>query len=208
MLAAMLRDPLGPESLGQRGVELVLVRHGSTPWSTAGRHTGRTDLCLDEEGEKQARALAGRLGGESFSRVLSSPRRRALDTCRLAGFGDRVEVEPLAVEWDYGAYEGKTTAEITASRPGWSLFDDGCPEGESVAAVGSRADRLLGEVARGSSTAGSRILVFAHGHILRVLAARWLGLAPGAGRYFILGPASLSRLGSEHGSPAMASWNC
>lgn len=208
MLPAMIPNPLGPESLPHRGTELVLVRHGSTAWSTAGRHTGRTDLCLDKEGEQQARALAGRLDSESFARVLSSPRRRALDTCRLAGFGDRVEVEPLAVEWDYGAYEGKTTAEITASRPGWSLFDDGCPEGESVAEVASRADRLLDEAVRDPSRWGSRILLFAHGHILRVLAARWLGLAPGAGRYFVLGPASLSRLGSEHGSPAMASWNC
>ena len=185
--------------------EVYLARHGETEWSLSGRHTGRTDVPLTERGERNARALAERLRGLSFAEVLTSPMQRARRTCVLAGFADRAEVVPDLAEWDYGDYEGRRTAEIRRERPDWWLFRDGAPGGESVAAVSARADRV---VARLRSAAGN-VLVFGHGHFLRVLAARWLGLEPAGGRLFHLSTASLSVLGYEHdlSEPVIKLWN-
>src|SRR6202030_1087273 len=159
-----------------------------------GQHTGRTDLPLTERGERNARALGERLRGLACARVFTSPLRRATRTCELVGFGAAAEIDPDLVEWDYGQYEGRRTAEIHAERPDWQLFRDGCPGGESPDQVGARADRV---VARVRAVEGD-VLVFSSGHFLRVLAARWLGLEPEAGKYFWLSTASLSALGYEH----------
>ena len=183
-----------------------LARHGETAWSLSGQHTGRTDLPLTERGERQARALGERLRGSTFTKVLASPSQRATRTAELAGFGSAAEIDPDLAEWDYGRYEGRRTAEILAERPGWQLFRDGCPEGETAAQVGVRADRVIDRV----RTAHGNVLLFSSGHILRVLAARWLGLEPAAGRYFLLGTASLSILDHEHNNltePVIRLWN-
>lgn len=183
-----------------------LARHGETAWSLTGQHTGRTDLPLTERGERQARALGERLRGSTFAKVLVSPLHRAMRTAELAGFGDGVEIEPDLAEWDYGQYEGRRTAEILGERPGWLLFRDGCPGGESAVQVAIRADRVIERV---RATHG-KVLLFSSGHILRVLAARWLGLEAAAGRYFLLGTASLSILDNEHNNfdePAIRLWN-
>ena len=182
-----------------------LARHGETAWSLSGQHTGRTDLPLTERGERNARRLGERLRGLAFAKILTSPLRRAARTCELAGFGAAAEVDRDLLEWDYGHYEGRTSAEIRAERPDWQLFRDGCPGGESPAQVGARADRVVSRVRalRGD------VLLFSSGHFLRTLAARWLGLDPAAGRYFLLGTASLSALGYDHGAsePAIRLWN-
>jgi broad specificity phosphatase PhoE len=185
------------------GVELYLVRHGETEWSRARRHTGRTDLPLSPAGEAEAKALGRHLDGLAVDRVLSSPLARAAVTARLAGFGDRVEVTDALLELDYGEYEGRTTPEIRASRPGWDLFRDGCPGGETVEDAAGRARPLLAELA----AAGGRALLFSHGHQLRVLTACYLGLPPEAARHLFLGTASLSVLGVEHEWPAILLWN-
>jgi broad specificity phosphatase PhoE len=185
------------------GVELYLVRHGETEWSRARRHTGRTDLPLSPAGEAEAKALGRHLDGLAVDRVLSSPLARAAVTARLAGFGDRVEVTDALLELDYGEYEGRTTPEIRASRPGWDLFRDGCPGGETVEDATGRARPLLAELA----AAGARALLFSHGHQLRVLTACYLGLPPEAARHLFLGTASLSVLGVEHEWPAILLWN-
>jgi broad specificity phosphatase PhoE len=185
------------------GVELYLVRHGETEWSRARRHTGRTDLPLSPAGEAEAEALGRHLDGLAVDRVLSSPLARAAFTARLAGFGDRVEVTDALLELDYGEYEGRTTPEIRASRPGWDLFRDGCPGGETVEDAAGRARPLLAELA----AAGGRALLFSHGHQLRVLTACYLGLPPEAARHLFLGTASLSVLGVEHEWPAILLWN-
>ena len=177
---------------------IYLARHGETAWSLSGQHTGRTDIPLTERGERQARALGERLRRSTFIKVLVSPSQRAGRTAELAGFGNAAEVDPDLAEWDYGRYEGRRTAEILAERPGWLLFSDGCPEGETAARVGARADRVIERV----RTAHGNVLLFSSGHILRVLAARWLGLEPAAGRCFLLGTASLSILDHEHNNPA------
>lgn len=182
---------------------LVVARHGETSWSRSGRHTGRTDVPLLPEGEAQARALGERLGDVELAAVRTSPLARAHRTCVLAGFGSRAEVDPDLVEWDYGAYEGLTTAEIREERPGWLLWSDGVVHGESVADVAARADRV---VAWARAHQGDT-LVFAHGHVLRVLAARWLGLDAVAGRLFVLGPGALGVLGWEHDEPVVVRWN-
>ena len=184
---------------------IYLARHGETAWSLAGRHTGRTDIPLTERGERNAQRLGQRLAGLAFVRVLSSPLQRAARTCNLAGFGARAEVDPNLVEWDYGEYEGLTTAQIRATRPGWDLFRDGCPGGESPAQVGERADR---SVSRLRDIQGNA-LVFSSGHFLRVLAARWVGLEPSAGRCFLLQAASLSALGYENdlSRPVIRFWD-
>ncbi len=186
----------------QLGV-VVLVRHGETDWSRSGRHTGRTDVRLNERGRDEARELAGRLSGRRFALVLSSPRSRALETCRLAGLGGRALVRDDLAEWDYGAYEGLTTDEIRAGRPGWTLWGEGVAGGETLGQVGARADRLIPEF----ELAGGDVVVFAHGHLLRVLAARWLGLEPGGGRLLALDPATVSVLGYEHESRVLRVWN-
>lgn len=182
---------------------IVLVRHGATEWSAAGRHTGRTDVRLTAEGRRQAGLLAERLAAWTFVRVLTSPLSRALDTCRIAGLANRAELRPELGEWDYGAYEGRSTADIRRERPGWYLWRDGVPEGETLAAVGRRAGAVVAELRR---TAGD-VAVFAHGHLLRVLAARWLELPPDFGRFLALSTATISLLGDEHGVPAVLRWN-
>ena len=184
-------------------MELYLVRHGETEWSRARRHTGRTDLPLSPAGEAEAAALGRHLRGLEVDRVLSSPLTRAVSTARLAGFGDRVERGDALMEFDYGEYEGRTTAEIRATRPGWDLFRDGCPGGETVEDAAGRARALLAELA-GSD---GRVLLFSHGHQLRILTACFLGLPPDAARHLFLGTASLSVLGVEHEWPAILLWN-
>jgi probable phosphoglycerate mutase len=183
--------------------EVVLVRHGETEWSRAGRHTGRTDVPLTEQGRRQAEAVGAALGDRDFSLVLTSPLGRALETCRLAGFGDRAQPRDELMEWDYGAYEGRTTSEIREERPGWTLWRDGVREGETIEQVGRRVDRVLEQI---RSLEGDALL-FAHGHVLRVLTARWLELEPDAGRLFALDPATLSTLGCERETPVIQLWN-
>ena len=185
--------------------EVYIARHGETAWSLSGRHTGRTDLPLTEQGEANVRKLRGRLEGITFTQVLVSPLQRARRTCELAGFAAVAEVTPDLVEWDYGDYEGRRTADIRLERPNWYLFRDGCPGGELLAAVGARADRLIARL----RLDGSRILLFGHGHFSRILAARWLGLATENARHFTLSTASLSIVGYEHtlDDPAILLWN-
>jgi len=184
-------------------MEIVLVRHGETAWTVTRQHTGRTDLPLTEEGERQARLVGKALRGRRFGLVLTSPLRRARETCELAGFGDQAQVREELAEWDYGEYDGRTTAEIRAERPGWSLWGDGVPAGESAADVGRRTDRVIAEL----RTAQADVLVFGHGHQLRVLAARWLGLEPADGRLFALSTGSISILGYEHENAVLSRWN-
>jgi broad specificity phosphatase PhoE len=183
--------------------EVVLVRHGETEWSRDGKHTGRTDVPLTDEGRRQAAALGGYLGSRRFALVLTSPLARAKETCRLAGLEDVAQERTDLVEWDYGAYEGRTTAEIREERPGWTLWGDGVPGGETAQEVGVRADRLIVELRGADGDAA----VFAHGHFLRVLAARWLGLEPADGRLFALDTATISVLGYERETPVVRLWN-
>lgn len=180
-----------------------LIRHGETEWSAAGRHTGRNDLPLNPEGERQAKRLRERLAGHAFVRVLTSPLRRARDTCALAGCGASAEVEPDLGEWDYGQYEGRTYAEITAEQRDWSLWRDGAPGGESPAQVAARVDRVLG----GLQQRTGDVAVFAHGHVLRVFAARYLGWPAAEGQRLLLSTASISVLGLEHAKPVIERWN-
>jgi probable phosphoglycerate mutase len=184
---------------------VYLARHGETAWTISRQHTGMTDLPLTARGEVEAGQLGERLEGLSFAGVLTSPLQRAVRTCELAGFGAAPEVEPDLLEWNYGAYEGRTSADIRAERPDWQLFRDGCPGGELPDQVGARADR----VARRVRAMGGDVLLFSSGHFLRVFAARWLGLEPGAARYFLLATASLSAVGYEHdrSEPAIRLWN-
>jgi broad specificity phosphatase PhoE len=185
--------------------EVYLARHGETAWTISRQHTGRTDIPLTARGEANARSLGERLKGQTFERVFVSPLDRARRTCELAGFGARAGSESDLLEWDYGAYEGRTTAEIRAERPGWYLFRDGSPGGESVDAVGARADRVVARL----KAAPDRVILFGHGHFFRVLAARWLGLAASDARHFWLGTAALCILGYEHtlDDPAILLWN-
>ena len=185
--------------------EVYLARHGETAWTLTRQHTGRTDIPLTPRGEQNARSLAPRLKGVAFARVLVSPLLRARRTCELAGFGDHAEVDPALQEWDYGQYEGRRTTDIRQERPDWFLFRDGCPGGESVEVVGVRADHVIARL----RTIDGNILVFSHGHFLRVLAARWLGLPAGDARHFVLSTAALSILGYEHtrDEPAIRLWN-
>jgi broad specificity phosphatase PhoE len=184
---------------------VYLARHGETAWSLSGQHTGRTDLPLTERGERNARALGQPLRGLEFAKVYTSPLQRAARTCELAGFGTSAEIDPDLVEWDYGQYEGRRTADIHAERPDWQLFRDGCPGGESPDQIGARADRVVGRL----RAIKGDVLVFSSGHFLRVFAARWLGLDASAGRYLLLSTASLSALGYEHNltEPAIRLWN-
>lgn len=185
--------------------EILLARHGETDWSISGRHTGATDLALTPRGERNARRLGQRLAGMTFVKVLTSPLQRARRTCDLAGFGTLAEIDPDLVEWDYGAYEGRTTADIRRERPGWEIFRDGCPGGESVAAIAARADRV---VARLRALAGD-VLLFSSGHFLRVLAARWCGIEPRFGMFLHLDTAALCGVGYHNGldDPALRLWN-
>lgn len=182
-----------------------LVRHGETAWSLSGQHTGRTDMPLTPAGEAAARGVADRLKGLSFSGVWSSPSQRAWRTCELAGFGAGAIRKDDLQEWDYGAYEGLTTRQILAERPGWTVFRDGCPGGESAADVGARADRIIAAL----RAANADMLIFSSAHFLRVLAARWLGLPPQGGALLVLDTTSISVLGYEHDldEPVIRRWN-
>ena len=183
--------------------ELVLVRHGQTEWSLSGQHTGRSDIPLTEEGRRQAGLLREALRRRSFARVLTSPLSRAVDTCQLSGLGEGAEPDDGLLEWDYGEYEGITTPRIREGQPGWGLWRDGCPGGESPAQVGARADRMLESI---EGVEGD-IALFAHGHILRVIAARWIGLGPEGGGLLALSTATLSALGFERERRVVRLWN-
>jgi broad specificity phosphatase PhoE len=176
--------------------KLYLARHGDTAWTESQQHTGRTDLPLNERGEQHARQLGGRLRGIVFARVFTSSLRRAAKTCELAGFGVGAEVDRDLLEWDYGRFEGKSTTDVLKVRPGWELYRDGCPDGETPGDVAARADRFIDRV---HDIAGD-VLAFSSGHIIRMIAARWLGLPPAAGRFFFCDPASVGVLGFEHDS--------
>jgi broad specificity phosphatase PhoE len=189
--------------LSDAGVQLVLLRHGETEWSRTGRHTGRTDVPLTEQGRRQAELLAASLDGRHFERVLTSPLARAIDTCRLAGLERPAETREELLEWDYGEYEGRTTDDIRRERAGWSLWRDGCPGGERSADVGRRVDTLLAEL---RALPGEAAL-FAHGHLLRVLAARWIGLPPEGGALLALSTATVSVLGWERETAVVRLWN-
>jgi broad specificity phosphatase PhoE len=173
---------------------VYLVRHGETEWSLSGQHTGLTDLPLTAAGEVQARRLRNRLESISFTKVFSSPLQRAVRTCDLAGYGSRAELDRDLVEWNYGDYEGKKRDWILAHQPGWAIFRDGCPNGESPREVGIRADRVISRIRE----VDGNVLVFSSGHILRVIISRWLGLEPSGGRYFKLGTAALTILSFDH----------
>jgi broad specificity phosphatase PhoE len=181
----------------------VLVRHGETEWSLDGRHTGRTDLPLLPEGVEQAKALRFLLSGRTFAAVLTSPLVRARQTAELAGLGAGAVIDPDLAEWDYGTYEGVTTDQIRREHPGWELFTDGVPDGESVEDVAARVDRVI---ARVRATPGD-VACVAHSHVLRVLAARWIGLDPTVGRSLVLDPAAVSELGWDRDHPVMLTWN-
>ncbi len=180
---------------------MVLLRHGATEWSQSGQHTGRTDIPLLEMGRAQAKAAGELLRGMTFAQVITSPLQRAFATCSLAGFEGHPE--PDLMEWDYGAYEGQTTAQICGERPGWTLWDDGVVDGERAADVGRRVDRVI---ERARQLDGDTLCV-AHGHVLRVLTARWLGLPPVAGRLFALSTGTVSILGWEREHPVVLNWN-
>ncbi|MCF2533069.1 histidine phosphatase family protein [Yinghuangia soli] len=191
--------------------QLTILRHGETEWSRSGRHTGRTDIPLTPAGEEQARAAGKLLAGQRFALVLASPLQRARETAALAGLAG-AEPEPDLMEWDYGGYEGLTTPQIRETVPDWYLWRDGIvpgdPEhpGEQAAEVGARVDRVLARV-RPVLAGGDDVALVAHGHVLRVLTARWLGLPPADGRLFALATAGVSTLGYEHGFPVMTGWN-
>jgi broad specificity phosphatase PhoE len=182
--------------------EIWLVRHGETEWSLTGAHTGSSDIPLTENGRAAAAAIARRLAGRSFSLVLTSPLQRARETCRLAGYGDVAQVDSNLREWSYGDYEGRTTAEVRAERPTWSLWADGPQGGESIQEVALRARAIVRRI----ETTPGDVLLFAHGHILLILTACWLGLPPDAGRLFALGTAAIGVLGYERETRVMLGW--
>ena len=184
---------------------IYLVRHGETAWTQTAQHTGRTDLPLNEQGERQAREVGARLTALRIDLTLSSPLLRACRTAELSMPNSRVEADDDLMEWDYGLNEGRSTVDIEAERPGWRLFRDGCPGGETLASVGARADRVVGRI----RSRGSNVLVFGHREILRILAVRWIGLAPADGRRLQLACASLSVLGYDHDltEPVIHTWN-
>ena len=192
--------------MSSRLPRLFLARHGDTIWTDSRQRTGRTDLPLNEAGEARARQLGERLRRYSFGAVYSSPLQRASKTCALAGFGEVAKVDPDLVEWDYGSFEGKLTKQIVSEQPGWEMFRDGCPGGESPQDVAARADRFIAQVRRLEGD----VLAFSSAHIIRMIAARWLGLPPGAGRLFFCRPASVGVLGFEHNTseePVIGLWN-
>jgi probable phosphoglycerate mutase len=180
-----------------------LIRHGETAWTLTGAHTGRTDLPLTDAGRENAMAVGRWLAGRKFAMVLTSPLARARETCRLAGYGDVAQLDPDLLEWNYGDYEGRTTADIRQQTPGWNLWRDGPLHGETVEQVGARAEAVLARVA----AADGPVALFAHGHLLRILTARWLGLAPDCGRLFALATATVSTLGFERDTHVISQWN-
>ena len=183
--------------------EIWLIRHGETEWSLSGQHTGRTDLPLTAAGVREAKELGRYLAGRPFALVLTSPLQRAHETCKLAGYGGVAQIEPDLCEWDYGAYEGRTSAQIQESVPGWTIWTSPVPQGETIQQVAARASRVIERAAK----AGGHVALFAHGHLLRILTACWLGLPPDAGRLFALGTASVSVLGYERETRVIARWN-
>lgn len=189
--------------MAREGQKVYLLRHGETEWSRSGQHTGVTDIPLTDNGRLAARLLQPILAKETFALVLTSPLERARETCELAGLGKLANVEPDLMEWNYGEYEGLTTGQILLTRPGWSVFRDGCPGGETPERVGARADRVLAKV---RATEGN-VALFAHGHILRALAARWINLSASYGEHFLLDTATLNVLGYYSDSPAFKIWN-
>lgn len=184
-------------------MNLFVIRHGETAWSLSGQHTSTTDLPLTDNGRRLAQRLRPLLATEAFALVLVSPRQRARQTCEIAGLGGQAVVEPDLAEWNYGRYEGLTAEQIQAMAPGWVVFRDGCPGGETPEQVGARADRVIARV----RAAGGNVVLFAHGHVLRVLAARWIGLPVSAGQHFLLDTVTLSVLGAYRGIPAVRIWN-
>jgi probable phosphoglycerate mutase len=183
--------------------QVYLIRHGETEWSVSGQHTGTTDIPLTENGRNIAKRLAPVFAGETFARVLTSPLERARETCELAGLGGRAEIDPDLKEWNYGEYEGLTPKQIHEVAPGWMIFRDGCPGGESPEQVGARVDRVIARV----RAVDGNVALFAHGHIFRVFAARWLDLPASAGSHFLLDTATLNILGYYGGIPAVKRWN-
>jgi probable phosphoglycerate mutase len=203
--SAELPEPLraGEDERNVRLQRAILVRHGETAWSLSGQHTGLTDIPLTENGRTHARRLAPLLSQADFSLVLTSPLQRARETCELLGLGDRATVDRDLVEWDYGEYEGLTTAEIQAKRPGWSVFADGCPGGEIPDQVAARVDRVIARI----KPMEGDVALIAHGHLFRVFAARWIGFPPAAGSHFLLDTATVSVLSHYRGVPAVRRWN-
>jgi broad specificity phosphatase PhoE len=189
--------------MAERHPEIWLIRHGETEWTVSGQHTGRTDIPLTVTGERQAAALGRHLAGRPFALVLTSPLGRAVETCRRAGYAGAAERTDDLLEWNYGDYEGRTTAEIRATVPGWTIWTGGVSAGETAAQVGARATRVIER----ALTASGDVALFAHGHVLRVLTACWLGLPPADGRLFALGTASISVLGYEHEARVIKGWN-
>jgi len=191
-------------------IELWLIRHGETAWSLSGAHTGRTDLPLTAAGEREAEDIGRSLAGRRFALVLTSPLARARETCRLAGYGQAAQIDPNLREWDYGAYEGRTSAEIRKQAPDWTIWTSPVPQGETIQQVAARAQQVIERAiaaAAAHADAPAHIALFAHGHLLRVLTACWLGLPPEAGRLFALSTASLSILGHEHENRVITQWN-
>lgn len=184
-------------------MNLYAIRHGETAWSLSGQHTGVTDIPLTDNGRRLARELEPMLAKQTFALVLVSPLQRARETCKLAGLGDQAVIDADLMEWNYGRYEGLTPAQIHKEAPGWMVFRDGCPEGETPAQVGARVDRVI---ARARSADGD-VALFAHGHVLRVLVARWIGLAPEGGQHFLLDTGTLCVLGYYRDTPAVRVWN-
>ncbi|HLM49976.1 MAG TPA: histidine phosphatase family protein [Solirubrobacteraceae bacterium] len=189
--------------MSSAGQEVFLIRHGETEWSKSGQHTSRTDLRLTGVGEEQSRAVGRKVAGHAFALVLSSPMGRAVRTAELAGLGDRVELRDDMLEWDYGSYEGVTTRDIRSERPDWLLWRDGAPGGETAEQVGARVDRVIAE----ARAAEGDVALFAHGHVLRVLGARWIELGPSAGGRLALSTATISVLGYEREMPVIWRWN-
>ncbi len=189
--------------MAARDKRIWLIRHGETEWSLSGQHTGRTEIPLLELGERRAVAVGRELGGKKFALVLTSPRKRARETARLAGYGGVAEVDDDLQEWDYGAYEGITTQDIQKAAPGWSIWQSPVPQGETIEQVAARADRAI----RRAQGIDGEVAFFAHGHILRVLAARWLGLSPKDGALFALDTGSISTLGYERETAVISEWN-
>ncbi len=185
--------------------QIYLARHAETAWTVTRQHTGKTDIPLNEEGQQHALRLKKRLHNLLFASVYTSPLERAKQTCQLCGFGSIAEIDPDLSEWHYGIYEGATTADIRKDKPNWQLFRDGCPQGETITALGIRADRVIARLRRHTGN----VLIFSHGHFMRFIAARWLGLPPEDARFFLLSTASLGILGYEHGleEPVIRLWN-
>ena len=183
--------------------QVYLIRHGETEWSLSGQHTGTTDIPLTENGRRVARLLKPVLTKETFTLVLTSPLQRARETCELAGLGESAEIDRDLMEWNYGEYEGLTSQQIHTTRPGWMVFTDGCPGGESPDQVGARVDRVIAKV----RAVEGHVALFAHGHILRALAARWLGLQAADGCHFLLDTATLNIMSYYRGIPAVQRWN-